>query len=130
MPMQKISTWKLIPALALTALSSSVLAIQPGNSNIEYIRPADLGKPSSFIPGSAHGHVRQKLGYGKGYRYGHGVNGPMGDIIIWSPAPNHSHGVQIIQPRSYRAPRTSNLKTPQLRYKPEYGKISKPDYGD
>jgi len=130
MPTHKKSTRILILARALTAMSGPVLAIQPGNSNIQYLRPADLSQASSFIPGSAHGHVRQQLDYGKGYRYGHGVNNALGDIIIWSPAPNHIHGAQIIQPRAYRSPHKSNLNAPQLRYKPEYGKTSKPGYGD
>ena len=44
-----------------------------------------------YIPGGAHGHYRQQLPYGNGYRYGHGVNGPMGDIIIWSADPTRGY---------------------------------------
>jgi hypothetical protein len=114
------------------ALSSSLFAAQPGNSNsnIEYLRPADLGKKSSFVPGSAHGHVRQRLGYGKGYRYGHGVNSALGDIIIWSPTPNRSHEMQIMRPRTQQRARPAKLMGPRLQYKPAYGKTSNSGYGN
>lgn len=120
----------LIPGFAAMALSSSLAAAQPPNSNIEYLRPADLNKTSSFMPGSAHGHVRQKLQYGKGYRYGHGVNSPLGDIVIWSAAPNHTHGARIMNPGIQPYSRTAKSMAPKLKYKPAYGKTSKPGYGD
>jgi len=122
--------WSITPVFAIMALSSSLFAAQPGNSNIEYLRPADLGKQSSFMPGSAHGHVRQRLEYGKGYRYGHGVNNALGDIIIWSPAPNHGHEVQIMRPSTQQRTRPANLTGPRLQYKPAYGKTSNSGYGN
>jgi hypothetical protein len=122
--------WMLIAGCAAMALSSSLSAAQPPNSNIQYVRPADLSKASSFMPGSAHGHVRQKLEYGKGYRYGHGVNSPLGDIIIWSPAPNHTHGAQIMNPATQQRARAANPTGSKLQYKPAYGKTAKPGYGD
>ena len=110
-------------------LSLSAAAGQPPNSTIQYLNPADLGKTPSHVPGSAHGHVRQPLGYGQGYRYGHSVNGPLGDIIIWSAAPNHSHGSRIMKPRKQPHTRAPTVTGHQLQYKPEYGKTSKPGYG-
>jgi len=122
------SIW--IPGFLALTLSSSLGAAQPPNSSIQYLRPADLSRTSSFMPGSAHGHVRQKLGYGKGYRYGHGVNSPLGDIIIWSASPNHTHGTRVMNPGIQPRPRAAKSMAPQLRYKPAYGKTTKPGYGD
>ncbi len=122
------------PVLALgvviTFSSLSLFAAQPVNSDIEYLRPSDLNKAPSLAPGSAHGHVRQRLEYGKGYRYGHSVNSPLGDITIWSAAPNKSHDPQIMQPGTQQRPRTTTVAGPQLQFKPGYGKTSNPDYGD
>jgi hypothetical protein len=117
--------------IVATGLSLSLSAAQPANSDIEFLRPSDLSKSPSQVPGSAHGHVRQRLEYGKGYRYGHSVNGPLGDIIIWSAAPNKSHdSMQIMQPGIQQRPRTMTVTVPQLQFKPGYGKTSNPDYGD
>jgi hypothetical protein len=119
----------LAPSLAIMALALSLPlgAAQPPNANIEYLRPADLGKPLSGVPGSPHGHVRQQAGYGKGYRYGHAVNGPMGDIIIWSPSVTNQYGTATpghnMQSRS--RVQVSPLG-PRLQYKPEYGKSTRP----
>jgi hypothetical protein len=79
--------------------------------------------PPSNIPGSPHQHVYQRQEYGKTLRQGHSVNGPYGDITIWSPAPQ----------RAYQAPATSRpgmmrkqpatpLTGPKLQYVPDYGK--------
>ena len=121
------SNLSLLVAISFAALSLSVSAAQPPNSNIEYLRPADLNRTPSQIPGSPHGHVRQRLGYGKGYRYGHSVNGPMGDIIIWSASPNRAHGSTSVMRSGNRGrPGSSNAFGPKLQYKPQYGKTSKP----
>jgi hypothetical protein len=117
--------------IVASGLSLSLSAAQPANSDIEFLRPSDLNKSPSHVPGSAHGHVRQRLEYGKGYRYGHIVNGPLGDIIIWSSAPNRSHeSTQIMQPVIQQRARTRTVTGPQLQFKPEYGETSNPDYGD
>ena len=114
--------------IAISAVSLSLSAAQPPNSNIEYIRPSELsGSSGSNVPGSAHGHVRQRLAYGKGFRYGHSVNGAMGSIIIWSASPNRLHGVSTRRPNVHRGPRNPNGL--RLVYKPQYGKTSKPGYG-
>jgi len=115
-----------LPALAL---STSVFAAQPQNSGVEFLRPADLDKNTSFVPGSTHGHVRQQLEYGRGYRYGHSVNNALGDIVIWSPAPNQVHESQIMRSPTWQHTRTTTLSGPKLQYKPSYGKTSKPGYG-
>ena len=120
----------LIPGFTALALSTPLTAAQPPNSGIQYLHPADLSKASSFMPGSAHGHVRQKLGYGKGYRYGHGVNSSLGDIVIWSATPNHAHGARIMNPGIQPRARTAGAMAPKLQYKPAYGKTTKPGYGD
>jgi len=118
--------------ISAVALSLAASAGQPvGASNIEYLRPADLNNSMSSIPGSSHGHVRQRLDYGKGYRYGHAVNGPLGDIIIWSAAPNRIDGsTPIMHARLPQRRPTTNLTGPRLQYNPEYGKTSKPGYGN
>jgi len=36
------------------------------------------------VQGITHSHAFQQTGYGE-YRVGHSVNGPVGNIIIWSP---------------------------------------------
>ena len=51
------SNLTLMLAITFAGLSLSVSAAQPPNSNIEYLRPADLNRSQSQIPGSAHGHV-------------------------------------------------------------------------
>jgi len=123
----RILTWASAAVLLAWSVCSS--ASQPV-STIEYLRPADLNKPPSLMPGSPHGHVRQRLEYGQGYRYGHIVNGPLGDIIIWSPTPNQIHDAQIMGSPQQVRPHTSRITGPQLQYKPEYGKTTKPGYGD
>ena len=115
--------------MVTAALSLSVYAEPPDTSNIEYLRPSDLNKSPSLVPGSAHDHVRQRLDYGQGYRYGHSVNGPNGNIIIWSAAPNQSHDTHIMSPGTVQRSRTTSVTGPRLEYKPEYGKSSKPGYG-
>jgi len=120
---------KLTLCLPAVVLSTSLTAAQPPNSKVEFLRPANLDKTASFVPGSAHGHVRQQLGYGKGYRYGHSVNSALGDIVIWSASPNHVHGGQIMRPPSRQHPRTTALPGPKLQYRPEYGKTFKAGYG-
>ncbi len=119
-------------ALAMAAIlwSLSASAAQPPNSNIEYLRPSDLNKSPSFMPGSAHGHVRQRLDYGQGYRYGHMVDSPLGHIIIWSATPNEiPDAAPIMKPITPIRSRTRTSIVPRLQYKPEYGKTSNPDYG-
>lgn len=127
------SNMTLVLALATVAAVSSLSlsAAQPANSDIEFLRPSNLNKSPSQVPGSPHGHVRQRLEYGKGYRYGHIVNGPLGDIIIWSAAPNKSHdSMQIMQPVIQQRARATTVTGPQLQFKPGYGGTSNPDYGD
>ena len=110
-------------------LSTSVFAAQPQNSNVEFLRPAELDKTTSFVPGSAHGHVRQQLEYGKGFRYGHSVNSALGDIVIWSAAPNRAHGGKVMRAPTLQPRRPANLSGPKLQFKPDYGKTSKAGYG-
>ena len=129
MKLSRTGVWTLGCVLLFWSLCA--FAIQPA-SKIEFLRPSDLNRNQpSTMPGSAHGHVRQRLEYGKGYRYGHAVNGPLGDIIIWSPNADGIHDTQILQPKKI-APRyrTTPITGPQVRYKPEYGKTSKRSYGD
>lgn len=129
--MQSNTTLVLALAIVAAVLSLSLSAAQPANSDIEFLRPSDLNKQPSQIPGSPHAHVRQRLEYGKGYRYGHIVNGPLGDIIIWSAAPNKNHdSMQIMQPGVQSRPRTTAVTGAQLQFKPGYGETSNPDYGD
>jgi hypothetical protein len=123
-----ICNWSLGALLA--ACSFCLSAAPPDSSNIQYLRPADLSNPPSMMPGSAHGHVRQRLEYGQGYRYGHRVNGPLGDITIWSASPNQPHDTRIMRPNTVQRPRTTTVTGPQLQYKQDYGKSSKPGYGD
>jgi len=123
-------SFSMVLGLAAALTSLSVPAAQPPNSNIEYLRPSDLNKTPSLMPGSAHGHVRQRLEYGQGYRYGHVVNGPMGDIIIWSASPNRINDAQIMTPRKFSRRHTPRVTGPRLQYKPAYGKATKRGYGD
>ena len=119
----------LAPSLAIMALACSLPlgAAQPPNANIQYLRPADLGKSPSGVPGSPHGHVRQQLDYGKGYRYGHAVNGPAGDIIIWSPSTVHRYGTASpAHNMQYKSRAQVSPVGPRLQYKPGYGKSAKP----
>ena len=114
---------RLSSAIAVLAFSLSATAQTTQNSGVEFIRPADLSKSPSQIPGSTHSHVRKPLGYGKGFRYGHSVSGPGGDITIYSAAPNKTHGARL-RPRSFnhQRPQTSNAVGLKLKYKPGYGK--------
>lgn len=119
-------------ALALTASArahepinqSGVQVIRPG---VQVLRPGELGRTQSHVPGDPHQHVRQRLEYGKGFRTGHRVNGPMGDIIIWSPTADDSYGSQP-GPRFGPKPlvRPHPPTGPLLRHKPEYGEPPKP----
>jgi len=104
-------------------------AHQYGNSSVQVLKPSDLSAPRSHVPGSSHGHVRQKQGYGKGYRYGHQVNGPMGDITIWSAEPYKAYGSApaMRSPRPIR-PRSTKVTGPELEYRPDYGKTTKRNY--
>ena len=125
---------KYYPAIITTAvcmLSGSALAHQYGNSSVQVLKASDLNIPQSNVPGSPHKHVRQRVGYGKGYRYGHSVNGKMGDITIWSPEPYNAYDSHptMKSPRPPR-PRPSTMAGPELEYRPEYGKTAKPDYGE
>jgi replication-associated recombination protein RarA len=117
-------------AIAALTFSLSAAGQTSNNSSVEFIRSADLSKSPSHVPGSPHSHVRQSLGYGKGYRYGHSVSGPMGNITIYSAAPNKTHAARM-QPRSYSSqrPPTSSSTGFKLKYKPGYGKSTKPGYG-
>ena len=111
-------------------LSFSVSAAQPPNSGIEYISPSELGNSASNVPGSAHGHVRKRLAYGKGYRYGHSVSGATGNITIFSAATNKAHGSKpIVRRGGHGRPHSNSTLGPRLKYKPQYGKSTKPGYG-
>ena len=120
------------PAIITTALcilSGSAMAHQYGNSSVQIIKATDLNKLQSNVPGSPHKHVRQRMEYGKGYRYGHSVDGKMGDITIWSAEPYKAYNSpsSMKSPRP-RRPRTETMVAPDLEYRPEYGKTTKPDY--
>jgi len=121
---------RLFLSIATLTFSLSAAAQKSPNSNVEYFRPADLGKTPSHVPGSPHGHVRQPLAYGKGYRYGHSVSGPMGNITIYSASPNRIHGTNL-RPRSNHGlrPRSTTATGYKLQYKPAYGKTGRSGYG-
>lgn len=121
-------TWVL--GLIAGGLSFSVSAAQPPNSGVEYLSPSELGSSASHAAGSAHGHVRKRLAYGQGYRYGHSVSGANGNITIFSAATNKVHGSKpIVRRRGHRGSQSDSALGPRLKYKPQYGKSTKPGYG-
>jgi len=123
---------KFYPAVVtLTFCFWSVIADahEYGNSTVQVVRPVDLSKPRSHVPGSAHSHVRQNQGYGKGYRYGHSVNGPMGAITIWSADPYKAYSSSPTVKSTKPSPRSTKMTGPELNYRPGYGKKTKPGYG-
>jgi len=106
-----------------TALSHNV--IQGGRvvSTPQQLNRNPKSTPASRIPGGQHSHVYQRQEYGKNFRRGHSVNGPYGNITIWSakpveayqtPArnrPGHASNKQVVPPTGLR-----------LRYVSDYGK--------
>jgi hypothetical protein len=110
--------------LAAALVIAPAFAAQPQVSTIQLVEPGNHGMQQSNVSVNSHSHVRQRLEYGKGYRYGHSVNGVNGNIIIWSSAPYNGyatapHGRQI----------SSHPVAPPTRHKPHYGKTTDPDYG-
>ena len=119
-----------IVTLVLCAWCGSAAAHQYGNSSVQVLRPSELSAQKSHKPGSPHGHVRQRLAYGKGYRYGHRADGKLGDITIWSPEPYKAYSSSPSKKSTRpRRPRSESLAGPELQYRPNYGKAAKPDYG-
>jgi hypothetical protein len=114
----------LLPAFFTgTALSSEV--IQGGRivSTPQQLNRNVTSTPASRIPGSQHSHVYQRQEYGKNYRSGHSVNGPYGNITIWSARPV----VAYQTPARHRPGHASNKQVVpatglRLRYVPGYGK--------
>jgi len=110
--------------LAAAMIVTPAFAAQPQVSTMQLVDPGNHGMQRSTVAGNAHRHVRQRLEYGKGYRYGHSVNGANGNIIVWSSAPYNGYGA---------APNGSQFRShpvaPPIRHKPQYGKTTNPDYG-
>lgn len=82
------------------------------------------------VPNIKHTHAFQKTDYGK-YRQGHYVNGPQGDIVIWSAQPKTGYkpgpAVEFARPEPIsKKPASANLK-PALKSNPQmdYGKPKK-----
>ncbi|MDT8319675.1 MAG: hypothetical protein RQ826_04035 [Xanthomonadales bacterium] len=101
--MHPICTKIIITLLTGIAGSSAALADLPAaSSQPQFLRPFELGQERGQNTGrfsrnrqaNPQGNVRQRTEYGKNFRYGRSVQGPQGDIIIWSPAPNNSYGKQ------------------------------------
>jgi hypothetical protein len=89
--------------LSSLTVSTQVPAHQTGQQNGVDNNP--------HAPSLAHQHVRQRVGYGQGFRYGHSVNGPQGSITIWSPAPTQSYGA-IESVSVMRQPHTPSMRHP------------------
>lgn len=82
------------------------------------------------VPNIKHSHAFEKTDYGK-YRQGHYVNGPQGDIVIWSAQPKTGYkpgpAVEFARPEPIsKKPASENLK-PALKSSPakDYGKPKK-----
>jgi len=114
----------LLPALLAPAAWSGDV-IQDGRT---VTTPQQLNRhpqavPPSHIPGSAHQHVYQRQEYGKGFREGHSVSGPYGNITIWSASPSGAHPTPAqIRPGHQRIKPAVPLSGPRLQYVPDYGK--------
>jgi hypothetical protein len=86
-------------------------------------------------PNLEHTHAFQQTGYGS-YRQGHKVNGPQGDIIIWSPRPYTGYqpgpAVRFARPQPItKAPGHPALKASAgHKSAPGYGKKVRRGYGD
>lgn len=83
--------------LILASSSSAVLAAPPApQSQIPLLRPFELSSPQAHRhhrpENDPRGNVRRRVEYGKPFQFGRRVSGPMGDIIIWSPAVDDSYG--------------------------------------
>lgn len=77
----------------------------------------------SRIPGSAHQPVYQRQEYGKPLRQGRSVNGPYGDITIWSAAPSQVYDAPASSKPTIKSNKQATPPTgPKLRYVPDYGK--------
>jgi len=121
---------KYIPLVLFTVatFSAAAIAAQPPVSTIQMVNPGNQGAQPIMMPGNSGPNVRQRQAYGQGYRYGNAVNGPNGNIIIWSAAPD----------TGYRpAPESSAVEAypgAPVKYpghqKPHYGDTTNPDYGD
>lgn len=94
------SNTKFIIVLASAiAGSSSVFAGTPlSTQQNQFLRPFELSRvhvrPVNRFADAQQGNIRQRTEYGENFRYGRSVQGPLGDIIIWSPAPDNSYGKQ------------------------------------
>jgi hypothetical protein len=107
--------------------ASSLLAHASGNKNGHHRHP--------HVTQDTNGVVWQRQNYGQGFRQGRSVNGPYGNIIIWSPAPNQSRGM-VSSPRGgvsvHNMPNQSAINAETLRKNQQirnYGKTYKKDYG-
>ena len=106
------------------------------------------------VASGTHQHVWRPTTYGKDYRPGHSVNGPTGNITIWSPAALNEYGanntvhfarpVPLVKQSAKQAQSQSNIpqsklpqankfqsNTPRIKSlaPSRYGKIHKRDYG-
>lgn len=119
-----------VVTLTLCIWNVAAVAHDYGNATVQVLRPSDLSTPRSHIPGSPHSHVKQRQAYGKGYRYGHSVNGSMGDITIWSAEPYKAYDSSPkMKTTKTPRPRSTKITGPELNYRPGYGKTTKPGYG-
>lgn len=84
--------------------------------------------PHSHLPGSQHSHVYQRQDYGKNLRRGHSVNGPYGNITIWSARPLEAYqDPPRKRPGRDRSHQIVPPTGPQLQYSADYGKPPKKD---
>lgn len=86
-------------------------------------------------PNFEHSHAFRQTGYGT-WRQGHSVNGPLGQIIIWSPQTYNEYQdsppVRFARPQPITRPPGSALIKPRAGQNPalEYGKRRSGDYGN
>ena len=101
---------------------------QPAGSTIQVITPGNQAAQPANFPAGSNANVRQRQAYGKGYRYGNSVNGPNGNIIIWSAAPDNAYGSAPIA--GHIEPYPVSPAMPPVHQQPHYGETTNPDYGD
>lgn len=113
---------------ALAIFSSAAVAGQPPVSTVQMVSPGNQTAQPVMMPGNSGPNVRQRQAYGQGYRYGNAVNGPNGNIIIWSAAPDNGYKA-VPESNTVEAYPGAPVKYPD-RQKPHYGDTNNPDYGD
>jgi len=85
------------------------------------------------VPNLEHTHAFERTAYGS-YRQGHVVNGPQGDIIIWSPRNDSGYrqapAVRFARPQPItKAPGNPALKAGATQQRaPRYGKKERRSY--